>query len=180
MNPLQAAQTIARLQRVRRMNIPLIDDYDTPVVFDLPKTELPLPETVPQPSVSPMQPKQMRTVSIAGLQVAHKHPSGVYYDEKSESVVGPGISSMLGLRVLRSYLHPDNVKAREEERKAHPENAWREMRPIEKERSVGWARCAFCWENTWCLVTHSEQRVRTDDERICEECFYEDMDFASC
>jgi hypothetical protein len=175
----ESVAMIQRLQRAQAMNLPFIDDNygDLPDLCDIThedmKVDLPLPA---DPTVSPTpqdQEKGQATVLIGGLSVAAHHPSGVGFEAETGAIYGATISNMLGLRVLRAYLHPEAVRERALERKAHPEQAWKDLSPLDKSRLVGWQACGFCWEANWCVVNHFDETPRHADDIICENCFFE-------
>lgn len=160
------------------MNFPLIERYDQPLLPDFSETDRNAPDAVPLPGHVSTPVRPARTVAVSGLQVARDHPSGVTFDEKDGCIVGPGISNMLGLRLLRSYFHPEAVEIREAQRKARRDDVWQELRPIDQKRLIGWATCACCRENAWCIIYNADESLHDHKEFICEPCFYSDVDCA--
>jgi hypothetical protein len=180
---LESVAVIQRLQRLRAMNLPAIDDFNEGELPDLAAAisifeykQLPLPAdpSLLAPDARPAPTKTaVKWVEVSGLKVRAEHPSGVYYDSENHTIAGKNVSNMLGMRVLRKYLHPTAVAAREKARQESRADAWKALRPIDNARLLGWAQCGYCWEKNWCVIVNPDETPRVPDEIVCEECFFE-------
>lgn len=162
------------LPRIRCMALPSVininDDPDYGYVLLPDITEAQWPYQQPNPTET----EHKNTLAMPKNHLSMDDSSGIGFDTQNGCILGASISNVMGLRLLRRYFHPDAVRERENDRKNHPENYWQDLNLIDRERLIGWSRCGFCWQATWCVIYHPDGMApRHEDEIICQECFEE-------
>lgn len=120
----------------------------------------------PEPPIS-VTSKLDSLVRLDGLNLSNSDVSGVNVDAETGNV--RNVAVILAIRVLRWYLRPDVVLAREQDRKEHPMQFWSKLAPLHRKRMVDWHKCDYCFENHWCVCHEPDETPR--DRAICEECF---------